>query len=440
MTNVLLVGGAGREHAIAKALCRGPEQVRLFAVMAHASPGVVDLSHEWERHAETDVAWIVDWAARREIEFAVVGFEDPLAAGLCDALEARGIRAVGPQRAAARLETSKAFARELMRRHDVPGQIGFHVFTAADAARRFLGGTSALFAVKPAGLSAGKGVRIMGEHLADRDEAARYAAEVIEHAVGGERAVVLEERVEGEEFSVQCFVDGETVVPMPVVQDYKRAYEGNQGPNTGSMGSYSQPDGLLPFLTRADLDAALTTIRGTVRALAAEGIEYTGVLYGQFMLTAGGPKLIEYNARFGDPEAMNVLATLRSDFVGICRAVTGRSLAGLAVEFEPLATVCKYVVPRGYPVSPRVGDRLRLRPLPEGEAGISFLTARVNREGGELVTTTSRALAVLGVGRTLEEAERRAERGLGYIEGPFDVRHDIGRISPSSRPLGAPAG
>ena len=423
--NVLLVGGGGREHAIAASLRKNP-QTNLFTIMSNQSPGIIDLSDRWVQHAETDVGWIVKWATAQSIDLAMVGFEDPLGLGICDELDLAGIPSVGPRKQGARLETSKLYTRLLMEKYAVPGQVEFYHFTETDALRRFLLSSDKEFALKPIGLTAGKGVKVMGDQLASIGEAIRYGCEVIERGIGGSQGIILEERLIGDEFTLQCFVDGVTIAPMPAVQDFKRAFEGDQGPNTGGMGSYSQADGLLPFLIDADYSRALDILRGLLEAFRSEGEEYKGILYGQFMLTADGPKLVEVNARFGDPEAINVLPLMTSDVVGIYEAIINGSLDKTEVRFDRKATVCKYVVPPGYPSDPKQSI-LAVDELAIAKLGAAVFYAKVNRDGDRLVTTSSRSLAILGVGESLEEADRSAEQALGFVEGAHYVRHDIGK-------------
>jgi phosphoribosylamine--glycine ligase len=429
---VLLVGGGGREHAIASSLCRN-SGTRLYAISSNDNPGIESLSVEFSLHRETDIDWIVDWARSRRIDFAVVGFEDPLVLGISDALEAARIPCLGPKRAAAELEGSKEFARSIMKKHRVPGYVEYECFDDPQAVTDYLLASKGEFAVKPIGLTAGKGVKVMGDQLESTEEAIAYASEIITNKVGGESKVLLEERLEGEEFTLQCFVDGKTVVPMPAVQDYKRAFEGNVGPNTGGMGSYSQHDGLFPFLSKNDFNRAVGTIEATVGALRSEGIEYQGILYGQFMQTQKGPRIVEFNARFGDPEGMNVLSVLQSDLLKICEAIINRSLADVQVHFDKKATVCKYVVPPNYGVAPRADVRLEIDRKKLTHPGIRLYYAKVKKLAGDAVaTTTSRSLGVVGVADSVLAAEALAEEALTSISGEYRVRHDIGRI-PSSR-------
>ncbi|MCI0496841.1 MAG: phosphoribosylamine--glycine ligase, partial [Thermoplasmata archaeon] len=268
----------------------------------------------------------------------------------------------------------------------------------------------------------GKGVQVWGDHFTTRAEATAYAKEVIDRGIGGSNAVVVEELLEGEEFTLQAFVDGKRVVPMPLVQDHKRAYEGDRGPNTGGMGSYSMEDHLLPFVPKGDVDRAVGIMESTVAAMAREGRDYRGILYGQFMETVYGPKVIEFNVRFGDPEAMNVLPLLEDSLLGASFEIVEGRLT--PKRFRKMATVCKYVVPKGYGTSPLENAPLRVSTR-EGDNTLLFY-ASVNDGDGIVLTTRSRSIGILGIASRLEDAERFAQSGLSGIEGEFFARHDIG--------------
>ena len=410
---LLVVGGGGREHAITRALSCNSD-VSIFSVMAQKNPGIARLAERVLLEKETNIQRILPFATTCGVDAAIIGPEAPLEAGIVDYLESAGIPCVGPTRAAARIETDKAFCRRLMERYGIEGCPYYRVCHDPEEARRFIESYGGDLAIKPIGLTGGKGVRIMGEHLD-----AQGAIDYVRHLGGN---VVLEERLIGEEFTLQAFVDGEHLVPMPLVQDHKRAYEGDVGPNTGGMGSYSLPDHMLPFVSRPDYEKALRIMQDTVAAMRAEGTPYRGILYGQFMNTADGPKVIEFNARFGDPEAMNVLSILESDFTEIVHRIIDGSLSPSDVSFANEATVCKYVVPEGYPEAPKVGE-----PIVLGEYGDALLyCANVEERGGRLYTRTSRALAFVGVGETLEEAESIAERAASSVSGRVFHRRDIG--------------
>ena len=425
---VLLVGGGGREHAVATSLCKNPG-LELFTAMSNESPGIADLSQDWLHCSETDIHRIAGWAKEQRIEWAFIGSEDPLAMGISDELDDVGIGSVGPKKAPAQLETSKLFTRHLMKKYGIPGQVEFHHFLDTSSLKKFLSSSSGEFALKPDGLTAGKGVKVMGVHLTSRDDVIEYGSEIIEKEIGGTGGLILEERLVGEEFTLQCFVDGSSVVPMPAVQDYKQAFEGNQGPNTGGMGSYSQEDGLLPFLNQTDHDVALEILGKLVDAVKAEGAEYKGILYGQFMVTPEGVKLVEINARLGDPEAINVIPLLETDLADICKAIIEGRLDRTMVRFDKKATVCKYIVPPGYGVQPKVGVPIKVATDEITALGAQVFFARVNREGNRLFTTTSRAIAVLGLSNSVSGAENMVEQALEHVEGDFYVRHDVGRLN-----------
>jgi len=410
---ILVVGGGGREHAIAAALSRNSE-TGIYSVMAKKNPGIARIARECCIARETDLEKVAAFAKKTGITHAVIGPESPLEAGIVDRLSAEGIACVGPTKAAARIETDKAFCRDLMAHHHISGNPAYRVFHNTDEAVAFVKDHDGDLAIKPIGLTGGKGVRIMGEQV-DRSGAIGYI-----HEINGE--VVLEERLIGEEFTLQAFVDGFHIVPMPLVQDHKRAFEGDTGPNTGGMGAYSMPDHMLPFVSRKDHTAALSIMASVVAAMAAEGIPYKGILYGQFMNTADGPKVIEFNARFGDPEAMNVLSLLTSDFGEIAVSIAEGTLSASKVAFEPAATVCKYLVPDGYPAAPQVN-----KPLILGDSGKAILYyANVEETHQGLRTLTSRTLAFVGKAATLEEAEKIAEHAASSVQGSVFHRRDIG--------------
>jgi phosphoribosylamine--glycine ligase len=279
----------------------------------------------------------------------------------------------------------------------------------------------------------------MGVQVESVDDAIAYGREVIGNRIGGDTGIVVEERLVGEEFTLQAFVEGQTLVPMPLVQDYKRAFEGDQGPNTGSMGSYSREDHMLPFLTEADREEALRLMRGLIDALREEGITYQGIIYGQFMATTRGPRLVEINARFGDPEACNVLPLLETSLLDVSLAITQKRLHELDVRFAHCATVCKYVTPAGYPDTPRADTPLRLNEAAIKDFGVRVYFARVTERDGAYLTGTSRAFALVGVADTIAEAEASVEQALRYVEGTYHVRHDIGKKHLVERSLRAPA-
>jgi len=414
---VLLVGGGGREHAIARAVTPDAD---LYACASNRNPGIADLAEETRTIDETDAAEIVDFATAVDATLAVIGPESALAAGVADALEEAGVYAFGPGAEAARIETDKAYQRRFMREEGIPGCPDFETFDDVEAACEYIDAYDGDLAVKPAGLTGGKGVRVTGDQVT-KAEAKDYLRE------SDYDRIVLEERLVGEEFTVQAFVANGDLRVTPAVQDHKRAYEGDEGPNTGGMGSYSDADPTLPFMDRADYDEAVGVLEATVDALP----EYRGVLYGQFMLTADGVRVVEFNARFGDPEAMNSLPVLETPFVDVLTAARdGDSLPDLS--FDDRATVCKYAVPAGYPTDPESGARIDVdetsvaRAAADGDGDALLFYASVDAREDGLYTTTSRAFAVVGLAESIADAEAIAEDALAAAGDGLRIRHDIG--------------
>ena len=260
----------------------------------------------------------------------------------------------------------------LLTKYNIPGNPFFQRFTSMDGVEEVLARFPNQHVIKDDGLAGGKGVKVCGDHLLSLEDSLAFCRELVDH----NHPFVIEEKLEGEEFSLLSFCDGNTLRHMPPAQDHKRAYDGDKGPNTGGMGSYTDADQKLPFLTDDDVRIAQEINSLVAAALAKEcGHPYQGILYGGFMATASGVKLIEYNARFGDPECLNLLTLLETDFVQICRAIVDRTLADFAVTFAPQASVCKYVVPEGYPERPRIGDAVTLpAELPKTSPSISALS------------------------------------------------------------------
>jgi phosphoribosylamine--glycine ligase len=417
---ILLIGGGGREHAIAEGIKKSKHNPILYALMAKKNPGIAALCEDFLLEKETEVTKIVEYAKARNIKMAFVGPEAPLAAGVADALWDTGIPVVGPRKACAVIEFDKAWARNFMKKYGIEGCPAYEVFTDEAPAHAFIEKLGDV-AVKPSGLTGGKGVKVMGDQLPDLKAAKEYTSELLEKG-----PVVIEERFVGEEFTLQAFVDGKNLAFFPAVQDHKRAYEGDLGPNTGGMGSYTDAGEILPFMLPEDIEKAKKIMQHTVTALHEEtGTGYQGILYGQFILTASGPKVVEFNARFGDPEAMNVIPLIETDFIEIMSAVAKGTLGDLPVKFSRKATVCKYAVPAGYPDNPEKDSEVVVGDI--GEASVYY--ASVYEKEGKIYTTASRAVAVVGCAETIEAAERIAQNALENIQGKLFFRRDIGTAS-----------
>lgn len=410
---------------MAAACLASPSRPELYALGDMRTPGLAEKCREVFVGSLTDRSLRGDVVRGVQPDLVLVGPEEPLVDGFVDDMESMGIPAFGPTAQLARIESSKSWARGILDRHGIEGNPEYRVFESQAGLRRCMEDLGA-FVVKPDGLTAGKGVRVFGEHLTSIEDAMAYATALIAQ----DGRVQVEERLEGEEFSLQTITDGESAIHCPLVQDHKRAFEGDEGPNTGGMGSYSCPDLSLPFLRDSDVAAAHSISERVVEALAREvGRPYRGVLYGGFMATAGGVRLIECNARFGDPEAMNVLPILRADFVELCLDVAAGRLRPPSQPFDPKATVCKYVVPAAYPDS--IGEPGEIA-VPdeygaEGDARWYWAACRQGEDGSGAYMTSSRSGASVGMGDSLEEAERVAEQVAGAVGGNVRHRADIGR-------------
>lgn len=419
--NILIVGSGAREHAIAGALHRSPQKPHIFCCGTSTNPGIKQMAYNYWVGDICDVDQVAAIAKEWQISLAIIGPEAPLEKGLADALWKLAIPTIGPRKALARIETSKEFARDLMKKYKIPGLPHYKAFHSLEGIKEFLHELGEEgYVVKANGLMSGKGVKVAGDHLHTYDEAIDFCQQVLQQ----QSTVVIEEKLEGQEFSLMGFCDGSTLLPMPVVQDHKRALESDKGPNTGGMGSYSDVDHRLPFLTASDVDQAWQINREVIRALGEEVDEkYIGILYGSFIATAKGIYVIEFNARFGDPESLNVLSTLTSDFTALCQAmVTGGLQPELAV-FANKATVCKYAVPQGYP-----DESIKNAPIDIAAVknkAYLYLSA-VDAVDGVLYALGSRTAAYVGVADTISAAEKIAETEVRAIAGPLYHRRDIG--------------
>ncbi len=423
---ILLIGNGAREHVIAKSIIESTKNPELYSFISAKNPGIVRISREFSIGDICNVSKVVSYAIDRRIDFAVVGPEAPLKAGISDELEANGISCIGPGGMAAQLETDKSFARNLMEKYRIEGVPQFGIFDSKRDAVNFIKNFNGDFVIKPAGLTGGKGVKILGEHLKDLNEAKNYIEEIFDECVGSIRKVVIEEKLIGEEFTIQAFVDGKNVIGMPMVQDHKRAYEGDTGPNTGGMGSYSDSGYILPFLRKDDYENGIRIMKKAVDAVKKEtGISYKGFLYGQFMATKEGVKVIEFNSRLGDPEAMNVISILQTDFVEICNNIIDGNLKD-NIKFDKKATVCKYLVPEGYPDNPKSNSEISIDEREIGKIGGHVYYASVKEENGKILTSSSRAIGVVGIADSIFEAEEIVENSMDFIKGDLFHRGDIG--------------
>ena len=420
VNKILVIGSGAREHAIVRALDRSHQEKEIFCLASNMNPGIAELCDELLIGNFNDPDFVVNYTNEIEATLAIIGPENPLENGVADALWGVKVKVVGPKKDLAKLETSKAFTRDLLREYNIPGGPQYQTFNSLAGVTEFLNVLGENYVVKYDGLAGGKGVKVSGEHLHSHDEALAYCQELTDK--GGE--FVIEEKFIGEEFSLMSFCDGDTLKHMPAVQDHKRAYEGDTGPNTGGMGTYSDANHGLPFLSDDDILEAYEINVQTAKAVKDKfGEGYKGILYGGFMATANGVKLIEYNARFGDPEAMNVLSLLDSDFIAICNGIADGTLKNVDVKFQNKATVCKYAVPEGYPDSPVKNEQINVSKI-ENPDGLFY--ASVDIQNGKLVEAGSRTVAVVGMADSISNAEKIAEKEVSSVTGPLFHRADIG--------------
>lgn len=412
---VLVVGSGGREHAICWALKKSPKVTELYC--APGNGGIAEIAQCVDVKA-TDIPGMVSWAKENKMDFVMVAPDDPLALGMVDAMEQAGIRAFGPRANAAIIEGSKAFSKELMKKYGIP-TAAYEIFTDKDAALAYVDAQGAPIVVKCDGLALGKGV-VVAQTV---EEAKEAIINMMENKAFGESGskVVIEECMTGPEVTVLAFTDGKTIVPMPSSQDHKRAYDGDRGPNTGGMGAISP----CPNYTSDHAKICMDTIfLPTVKALNAEGRTFQGVIYFGMMLTPKGPRVVEYNARFGDPECQAVLSLLETDLMDILEACVDGTLAELDVKFKDAASCCLVLASGGYPVSYEKGKEII--GLDEVRDAVVF-HAGTKAQDGKILTNGGRVLGVTAVATTLRQAVDKAYQAAAPISfEKMHFRSDIG--------------
>lgn len=428
---ILLIGNDARGHAIAEAINRSPNSHELHAAMVSVNPGIANLCGDWilklsSYTEKKDHQKIVIYCWDYQIECVIISPEGPLVSGIVDFLEKNDIPCIGPNKAAALIEGSKIRLMDLMRDHSIDGLPDYRVATDQKELLQHMSyfiSNGKQIVIKKDGLCGGKGVMVQGPHFQTYER----GMEISEEIIGSDGKVLITEKFIGPEFSLMAFVDANSVSFMPPVRDHKPRFNNDEGPNTGSMGSESYADHSMPFLNDEDMKQSKKILSDIVSALKSEGIVYSGILYLSLIKTINGIKVIETNARFGDPEAINVLSLLKTDFVLICQAIIDNKLSELDIVFEEKATVCVYIVPEGYANPSAVKPEGQSDEIIIGDIGTAVLYHSADFEkDGKLHMTSSRCLALLGKEDTVEEARLIAMSAAEEIGGCVDYRSDIG--------------
>lgn len=413
-----MVGGGGREHALCKAIAASPRCAALYCAPGNA--GIAELA-ECVPIPIDDIEGLVAFSANQAIDFVIVGPEAPLVAGLVDRLEEVGVRAFGPSAAAAQLEGSKGFMKDFCTRHAIP-TAAYGRFDSAEAAHRFIRDRGAPLVVKADGLAAGKGV-ILAQSVAEAEAA--VTALMTDHAFGSAGdEVVIEAFLEGEEVSFFALVDGKSAVALASAQDHKRAGDGDTGPNTGGMGAYSPAPVMTDALAE---DVMARIIRPTVAGMAAEGNPFKGVLFAGLMIDQSGPRLLEFNTRFGDPECQVLAARLQSDFLDALLAAEAGTLDQIDMIWRDEAALCVVMATKGYPGAYGTGSEIKGLDAAEQIEGVTILHAGTTRVEGKLCAAGGRVLGVTARAPTVAEARKRAYEAVDRIDWPKGFcRRDIG--------------
>ena len=416
---VLVVGSGGREHAICASVAKSPKVDKIYCAPGNAGIGQIA---ECVDIGAMEFDKLVDFAKEKEIDLTVIGMDDPLVGGVVDKFEEAGLRVFGPRKNAAILEGSKAFSKDLMKKYNIP-TAGYENFDSPEEAMKYLETAKMPIVLKADGLALGKGVLI----CQTREEAMEGVKTLMLDKKFGEagNTIVIEEFMTGKEVSVLSFVDGKTIKIMTSAQDHKRAKDGDQGLNTGGMGTFSPS----PFYTD-DVDEFCKKYiyQASVDAMAAEGRPFTGIIFFGLMLTEDGPKVLEYNARFGDPEAQVVLPRMKNDIIDVFEACIDGKLDEIDLEFEDNAAVCVVLASDGYPVSYEKGFEIKGLEQFNGKDGYYVFHAGTKMDDGKIVTNGGRVLGVTAKGDTLKEARANAYEATKLID--FDnkyMRTDIGK-------------
>jgi phosphoribosylamine--glycine ligase len=421
---VLVVGSWAKEQITIENIRKNPD-IEVFAYMDTKNPAIMSIVKDYKIGTLDDKNKIVKFAKKNKIDLVLITTALPLSVGTVDALEKENILVFGPNKKAARLENDKAFARELMKKHKIKALPKFKVFKDRYKAINYAEKLGWKVAIKPIGLTEGLGVKIFGDQLKNKEDVVLYIHEIFDKKIGGGSKVLIEEKLDGYEFTIQCFVYGKNIVSTPAIQDFKRLLPGDKGPNTASMGSYSDKGFLLPFMQEKDYIKAVNIIMKTLNALYKETGEHTkGFLYGQFMKTKDGLKLVEYNFRPGDPEWMNTLYVIQDNLVDIIKYLMDD--VEKPVNFEDKATVCKYIVPEKYPMKKNQILDVKFDAEKINDLGVNIYYSSGLDKDGKLRVGGERGIAFVSKGDTILKANKLVEKAISMVKGDFHYREDIG--------------
>lgn len=416
---VLVVGGGGREHALVWKIAQSPLVTQVFC--APGNPGTANLAVNVPIKAD-EIDKLLGFAKSEGVDLTVVGPEQPLSLGIVDLFQEYGMKVFGPSRAAARIEASKAFSKDLMQKYGIP-TAAYGVFTEIEPALAFIQQTGAPIVVKADGLAAGKGV-VVAQTVDEANAAVREMLSGNAFGSAGSR-VVIEEFLEGEEASFLAITDGKEVIPLASAQDHKAIFDGDKGPNTGGMGAYSPAPVVTPSVHAAAMEQV---VQRAVDGMVAEGCPYRGILYAGLMVKDGQVKTLEFNARFGDPECQPLLMRMKSDLVPLLLAVAEGSLAGKTIEWYDQAAVCVVMAAEGYPGEIAKGDAISGLDAADALQDVTVFHAGTAEQGGKIVTSGGRVLGVTALGATVASAIERAYQGVAAISWRgVQFRRDIGR-------------
>lgn len=420
---ILIVGSWAKAQITIENLRANNLNTKIFSYISIKNPAIISIVDKYRIGAFSEIDNIVDYAKKEDIDLVIVTTAEPLSLGLVDVLEKEKIKTFGPTKQAARLESDKAFMRELVKKYEIDASPQFQFFNNANEAVQYARDLNWNVAVKPVGLTEGLGVKIFGDQLKTKEDVVEYIHQIFSKKTDSK--LLIEDKLTGEEFTIQCFVYGNCIIPTPAIQDFKKLLPDDKGPNTASMGSYSDIGYLLPFITQKDYNTALDIIRKTLTAFYLETGEIChGFLYGQFMLTKDGVKLIEYNFRPGDPEWLNTLLVLKNNILDVIYGLLNGE--EIFLQFENKATVCKYIVPKNYPKKLYEILNVSFKKQDIKTKGVNIYYSCGIDENGKLNVGTERGIAFIAKDDTIFNANKKVEQAISLVKGDFHYRNDIG--------------